>query len=66
MRDRDLSVCPAFIAETEQREKGEEGGRTLVVGTDQVAELLRRGRYKGTVAIGTHVISEQWEFLVRT
>lgn len=28
-----------------------------MAGTERVAELLRRGRYRGTVAIGTHVIS---------
>ena len=55
------SVCPAFAAVTEQQEEGVVGGRTVVVGTKWVAELQRGGRYRGTVAIRTHVISGMGE-----
>lgn len=32
-----------------------------MVGTERVAELQRGGTYRGTVAIGTHVISGMGE-----
>lgn len=58
MKVRDRICLSALISSQRlNSEKEKEGGSILVAGTEQVAELLRRGRYRGT---GLRDTRPQW------